>query len=126
MSFKTDYGRVHGLGSAKDGTEHWWRQRITAIALALLAPFFVFPFASSLGDGFDAVQETYSNPFTAIVAALFVVISFYHLALGLRVVIEDYVHDKGWRIVALVANSGFCILFGFAGLFAIAKIAFSV
>jgi len=125
MSYKTDYGRVLGMGSAKHGSEHFWTQRLTAVALAILTPFFILPFAANLGQSFEAVQASYAKPFNAIVAALFVVIAFYHLCLGLQTVIEDYIHHKGWRTGLLLANSGFCLVFGFTGLFAIAKIAFS-
>ncbi len=125
MSYKTDYARVNGLGSAKEGTHHFWVQRITAIALLLLTPLFVVPFAINLGDGYEAVRAAYAHPFTAIIAALFVITSFYHLKLGLQVVIEDYVHGKGLRTGLIVGMSLLCAVAGFTGLFAIAKIAFS-
>lgn len=125
MSYKTDYGRVNGLGSAKDGTHHFWTQRVSAIALLILTPLFVIPFAINLGDSYEAVHASYSNPFTAIIAALFVITAFYHLKLGLQVVIEDYIHGKAMRTGLIIALSLFCALGGFTGLFAIAKIAFT-
>ena len=125
MSFKTDYARVNGLGSAKEGTHHFWTQRLSAIALLVLTPLFVIPFAINLGDGYEAVQAAYANPFTAIFAALFVLTSFYHLKLGLQVVIEDYVHSKGTRTALIVGSTLLCALAAFTGLFAIAKIAFT-
>lgn len=125
MSYKTDYQRVAGLGSAKDGTHHFWVQRLTAVALLVLTPLFVFPLAYNLGDSIEAVREAYQHPINAIIAALFFVTAFYHLKLGLQVVIEDYVHGKGTRTAAIVAMNLFCVLFGFTGLFAVAKIAFS-
>ena len=125
MSFKTDYGRVMGLGSAKHGTDHFWMQRMTAIALAVLTPFFLITFASNLGQPIEEVHATYGHPFNAIVAALFVLLTAYHMALGVQVVVEDYVHHKGWRTLLLLGNSGFGIAVGFTGLFAIAKIAFT-
>jgi len=125
MSFKTDYGRVTGLGSAKDGTHHFWTQRISAIALLILTPLFIIPFAINLGDSFEAVRASYANPFTAIIAGLFVITAFYHLKLGLQVVIEDYIHGKAMRTGLLIGLSLFCALAGFTGLFAIAKIAFT-
>ena len=125
MSYKTDYGRVAGLGSAKDGTHHFWVQRMTAVALLILTPLFVFPLAYNMGDGYAEVRAAYAHPVNAIIAALFILTAFYHLKLGLQVVIEDYVHGKGARTVSIVAMNLFCGLFGFTGLFAIAKIAFS-
>ena len=69
--------------------------------------------------------EVYQNPWNAIVAVLFLVTMFYHLMLGLQVVIEDYVSSKGWRTAMLLANQFFCAAFGFAGVFAVLKIAFT-
>jgi succinate dehydrogenase / fumarate reductase membrane anchor subunit len=125
MSFKTDFGRVNGLGSAKEGTHHFWTQRISAVALLVLTPLFIIPFAINLGDSFEAVRASYANPFMAIIAALFVITAFYHLKLGLQVVIEDYIHGKAMRTGLIIGMSLFCALMGFTGLFAIAKIAFT-
>ena len=126
MSYRTDHQRVAGLGSAKHGTEHFWMQRVTAIALAILTPFFVFTFAANIGHDHGVIAASFGSPFTAIISALFVITMFYHLALGLQVVIEDYIHNKGWRTSLLVLNSLLCLLLGFTGLFAIAKLAFTV
>ncbi|QIE56821.1 succinate dehydrogenase, hydrophobic membrane anchor protein [Pikeienuella piscinae] len=124
MSYLTDRARATGLGSAKDGTGHFWSQRITAIALVPLGLLFVFPFAIALGDGYEAVRALYGAPYHAIVAGLFIVVAFNHLRLGIQVVVEDYVHG-GARTVILVLNTLFCALFAFGGLFAVARIAFA-
>lgn len=124
MSFLTDRARATGLGSAKDGTHHWWGQRITAIALIPLGLLFIFPFALALGDGHEAVTALYSSPYHAIIAGLFIAVAANHLRLGLQVVIEDYVHGPA-RTAGVILNTLFCTLLGFAGLFAIAKIAFA-
>lgn len=125
MSFKTDLGRVAGLGSAKDGTHHWWSQRISSIALIPLTFLFVFPFARALGGTYEEMLAIYTSPFNAIVAILFVFVGFMHLMQGLQVVIEDYVHGKAARTGLLLANTLFCWALAFAGVFAIAKIAFT-
>ena len=62
MRYQTDRARVEGLGSAKQGTGHFWEQRISAIALLFLVPLFVFPFAYNLGDGYEAVRAAYAHP----------------------------------------------------------------
>ena len=123
MSHLTDKKRVHGLGSAKDGTGHFISQRVTAIALIPLVVLFTVPFGYNLGAGYDRVIEAYSHPVNAIVAILFFIALFTHLRLGLQVVIEDYVHGHGARTALLIANTLFCWLFGLTGVFAIAKIA---
>ena len=125
MGYRTDRQRVMGLGSAHDGTDHWWSQRLTAIALVPLALLFIFPFAQSLGGGFEAVRATYARPFHAIVAIMFLLVAFRHLQLGVQVVIEDYVSDKPLRTGALLANTLFCWAFALTGVFAVAKIAFA-
>ena len=123
MSHLTDKKRVHGLGSAKDGTGHFISQRVTAIALIPLVVLFTVPFGYNLSAGYDRVIEAYSHPVNAIVAILFFIALFTHLRLGLQVVIEDYVHGHGARTALLIANTLFCWLFGLTGVFAIAKIA---
>lgn len=125
MRYETDRSRVQGLGSAKEGTGHWWSQRVTSVALIPLTLLFIFPFVSALGSDHASVVDTYSNPFNAIVAILFIVTTFVHTQQGLQVVIEDYVHDKPIRTAALLANTLLCWAFGLTGVFAIAKIAFS-
>ena len=125
MSYRTDKQRVQGLGSAKEGTGHWWSQRLTSIALIPLTLLFVFPFAASLGGSFEAVRATYASPFNAIVAILFIGVSFHHLQQGLQVVIEDYIHDHAVKTGALLANTLLTWAFGLAGVFAVAKIAFT-
>jgi succinate dehydrogenase / fumarate reductase membrane anchor subunit len=126
MDYKTDKQRVLGLGSAREGTSHWWNQRITSIASIPLTILFIFPFVQSLGADFETVRATYSHPFHAIVAILFIAVTFLHLQQGLQVVIEDYVHDKALRTGALLANTLLTWAFGLAGVFAVAKLAFSV
>jgi succinate dehydrogenase / fumarate reductase membrane anchor subunit len=125
MSYRTDRQRALGLGSAKEGTGPWWAQRLSAVALIPLTLLFVFPFARSLGGDPAAVRATYAHPFHAIVAILFILVAFRHLQQGLQVVIEDYVHGKATRTAALLANALLSWAFGLAGVFAVAKIAFS-
>ena len=125
MSYRTPRVMATGHGSAGAGSHHWWIQRVTAVALIPLAILAIFPFAGAVGADHDSVLELYRNPFNAIVMALFLATMFYHLMLGLQVVIEDYFHAKAWRMVLLLANQFFCAAFGFAGVFAVLKIAFT-
>ncbi|MBA3325404.1 MAG: succinate dehydrogenase, hydrophobic membrane anchor protein [Rhodobacteraceae bacterium] len=125
MTYRTDKARVLGLGSAKDGAGHWWSQRLTSVALIPLTILFVFPFVQSLGAEFETVRATYANPFHAIVAILFIGVTFLHFQQGLQVVIEDYVHHKAIRTFALLANTLLTWAFGLSGVFAVAKIAFT-
>ncbi|MDG1210879.1 MAG: succinate dehydrogenase, hydrophobic membrane anchor protein [Paracoccaceae bacterium] len=122
MSFLTDRARANNHGSAKEGADHWWQQRVTAVALVPLGLLFIFPFARALGSGYEAVIALYSHPLHAIVACLFILVAFNHMRLGLQVVIEDYVHGM-IKTPAMLANIAFCGAFAFAGVFAIVRIA---
>lgn len=122
MTYQTSYKRVLGLGSAKDGTRHWWLLRLSSIALVPLAPLFVLSFARALGSGYDAVAATYANPWNALVAILFLLVGFQHLKDGLQVVIEDYMHGKAARTALIVLNSLLCWGLAIAGVFAVVRI----
>ena len=125
MSFKTPLQYATGLGSGKSGTHHWWSMRISSVALIPLSILFAIPFAGALGGSHTEVLALYANPFHAIIAALFIAVSFHHLLQGLQTVIEDYIHAPAWRTGAMLANSMVCGLLGFAGVFAVLKIAFT-
>jgi len=125
MSFKTPKALAAGAGSAGTGTHHWWTQRITSVALIPLTALAIWPFATALGGERADVLAAYADPFNAIVAILFLAVGFHHLAQGLQVVIEDYFHHKVWRTGLLLGNQMLCALFGFAGIFAVLKIAFT-
>lgn len=125
MSFRTDRQRVEGLGTAGEGTGHWWSQRLSSLALVPLTLLFIFPFVRALGEDYLVVRAIYGNPFHAIVAILFLGVTFYHLQQGLQVVIEDYIHGKAVRTALLLGNMGLCWALGLIGVFAVAKIAFA-
>lgn len=125
MSFRTSKARVTGLGAAGHGTGHWWSQRLSSVALLPLGILWAIPFAGALGAGHEAVLALYANPSHAIVAVLFLAVTFHHLAQGLQVVIEDYVSHKGWRTGMLIGNTLLCGALAVAGIFAVLKIAFA-
>jgi succinate dehydrogenase / fumarate reductase membrane anchor subunit len=125
VRYQTDRQRVRGLGTAHEGTGHWWSQRLTSIALVPLTIFFLFPFVQNLGSDWEIVRASYASPVNAIVAVLFFVVGFIHLQQGIQVVIEDYVHEKTLRTAALLANTFLCWAFALAAVFAVAKIAFA-
>lgn len=116
---------VRGLGSARDGTHHWWVQRTTAIALALLTPWFVWTLLSLIGADYQIVRLTIARPVTATLLVAYVISLFWHAKLGLQVVIEDYIHTK-WLEIALQIFTGFaCTLGALASVIAIGRIAFT-
>lgn len=125
MSFRTPLGRVRGLGSAKDGTHHWWAQRLTAIALVPLTVWFVVSILMLAGAERTAISEWLANPVTAGLLVLLIVATFHHGQLGLQVVIEDYVHTEAWKIGLIVFVKFAALLFGGIGIVSVLKLAFA-
>jgi succinate dehydrogenase / fumarate reductase, membrane anchor subunit len=124
MSLRNPLSTATGLGSAKDGTGHWWHQRLTAIALALLTPWFVFFAVCHAGGDQASVRAAIAQPLNASLLLAFVLALFWHARLGLQVVVEDYIH--GWQEIALqVAIKLIFALAAIAALLAIGRIAFT-
>jgi succinate dehydrogenase / fumarate reductase membrane anchor subunit len=115
---------ARGLGSAKDGTGHWWTQRLTAIALLLLTPWFAWLVLGLIGSDQATMRATLAQPWTASLLLAFVVSLFWHAQLGMQVIVEDYVH--GWLEVALqIAIKVAYTLATLASVLAIGRIVFT-
>jgi succinate dehydrogenase / fumarate reductase, membrane anchor subunit len=123
MSMRSNLGAVRGLGSAKSGTHHWWMQRMTAVAMLLLGLFFMASLAQGVANSHLVFTTWLAQPWVAVLMTLFVINLFYHIRLGMQVLIEDYVHDHGNKYAALMALTFFCILGAALGVFAILRIA---
>jgi succinate dehydrogenase / fumarate reductase membrane anchor subunit len=120
----TPLKRVRGLGSAKEGTDHFWRIRLSSVALIPLALFMVGWILSLRGAGYAEVRASLSQPLIALAAALFIVISLDHMRLGMQVIIEDYVHGEGGKLALLILNTFFAVAVGVVSIFALLKLAF--
>ena len=121
MSLRTPLSNAKGLGSAKEGAHHWWAQRLTSIALVPLTIWLALSIASFNQYTYEEVALWMQSPIVAVSLALLVVTMFYHVQLGVQVIIEDYV--GGWlKVASLIALNFACIALCFMGLFSIIKV----
>ena len=116
-------GRARGLGSAKHGVQHWWAQRVSAVALVPLTLWFVYSVVHLTGADQARVHDWLAKPASAILMSLFIVATFYHLTLGVLGVIEDYVHREGVKVTALLLVKGLIVLTAAAALFTVLHVA---
>ena len=124
MTMRTPLARVRGLGSAKEGTDHFWMQRLTAIANIVLTPVLVYSIVTHVGQDYETVKSFLGSPFIAILMLLLILSGVIHMRLGMQVIIEDYVHSEWQKISLLIANTLFAICVGVTSIFAILKLSF--
>jgi len=122
MSLRTPLGRVLGLGAAGDGPGHWWQQRVTAVALALLGLWFVFSIAGLEAGDAAGVAAWIGRPFNAALLLVLVLTAAWHSLLGTRVIVEDYVHGAA-KVVILVGLQFVHAVAAVVGLLAVLRIA---
>jgi succinate dehydrogenase / fumarate reductase, membrane anchor subunit len=122
----TPLARVRGLGAAKSGTEQFWRQRLTAVANVPLTVAFVFIVVALLRRNHAAVVQILGSPLVAVTLLLFIVSITTHMRIGMQVIIEDYVHDEGAKLILLMANTFFVVAVGLASAFALLMLSFKV
>jgi succinate dehydrogenase / fumarate reductase, membrane anchor subunit len=120
---RSPLGRAIGLGSAKEGVEHWLLQRATAVALVPLTLWFVVALIGLVGADLDAVQDWVGRPLPAICLVLLLITTFYHASLGLQVVIEDYVHGELARLSLVIIVRLACVALAVAGIVAVLTLA---
>ncbi|HXV73854.1 MAG TPA: succinate dehydrogenase, hydrophobic membrane anchor protein, partial [Sphingomonadales bacterium] len=112
-----------GLGSAKSGTHHWWVQKLTSLALIPLALWFMVSMAMLASADYGAIIIWVKAPLVTVFLVLFITILFYHLKLGVQVVIEDYVYKPVAKALSLFFNAAFAYVFGLLAIVSILRIA---
>jgi succinate dehydrogenase / fumarate reductase membrane anchor subunit len=122
VSLRSPLSRVEGLGSAKDGTAHWLAQRITAVALIPLTLWLMFSLTTLPALDYDTVRIWLSVPITGFLAVLLVAVTTYHSYLGTTVIVEDYVHSNGMKVLTLTTLKFLYVLCGGVGVFAILRV----
>ena len=125
-SMRTPLGRVRNLGASHSGTTDFWRQRITAVAMVLLIVPVIVVVMMMLGSNQAAAKQILSSPLVAIILLLFVIVSAWHMKIGMQVVIEDYVHSEQLKLAAIMANNFFSFAVALASIYAILKMSSGV
>lgn len=121
---RTPLNRVRGLGSARGGTEHFWRQRLTAVSNLPLILFFIGFVVAYSGAPYEEVRAALSNPVIALLIGFTFLSVLYHMRIGMQVIIEDYVHAEGAKIALIMLNTFFPIVVGAIALFSLLRIVF--
>lgn len=124
MSLRSPLSRVLGMGSAKDGTAHWWAQRVTAIALVPLTLWLGFSLLTLPDLYFETVRTWLSVPISGFLAVLLVAVLSYHSYLGTQVIVEDYVAASGPKVLSLLLLKFLYVLCAGSGIFAILRVTF--
>ena len=123
MRLETPIARVRGLGSARSGARHWWAERLSSIAVFVLFVWLIVSLLRLPALDHETVTAWLAAPLVAVPMLLLIVTTFWHLKLGLQVVIEDYVHEDGTKLFAIVLLNFFAIAGAALALFAVLKIA---
>jgi succinate dehydrogenase / fumarate reductase membrane anchor subunit len=118
----TPLNKVRGLGSAKEGADHFWKQRVTALANVPLTFFMITTGILLAGKDHTNVPEFLGSPFVAVALTALVVSAMIHMRLGIQVIIEDYVHGEAFKVLGLMANTFFTVLVGLSCILAIIKL----
>lgn len=124
MKYETPLARARGLGAAREGAQHWWRQRVTAVALFPLTFWFAFCLAKLPSVAYRDVALWLKMPWNTILLLSFLLLSFYHAMLGLQIVIEDYVHNDWLKIAGILTMKLVLAFMALASGFAVLRIVF--
>lgn len=122
MQYRAPLARVRGLGSAKAGTGHWWMQRITAVALLPLTFWMLIFLDLSLHAPYQEMAVWLAAPLNSVCVIAWIIAVFYHAALGIQVVLEDYVAPESWKIVCVWSVNLLLFLLGLDGVIAVFRI----
>ena len=125
MALRSPLGRVRGLGSAKEGVNHFWHQRLTAVALVPLSIWFVVSVVSLAGADFATYHAWIALPGNTTLMILLIAMVFYHGALGVQVVLEDYVHNEATKLVSLIVMKFAALLLAVFSAVAVLRVAFA-
>jgi len=124
-SLRTPLSRVRHLGSARSGTRHAWRMRVTSMALLPLTLIFVVLILSVIGQDYATVRAFLGAPLPAILMILFLGTGIFHMMLGMQTIIEDYIHGEHIKTLCLMLNTCFAVSIGLACVYAVLRLSFT-
>ncbi len=124
-SLQTPMARVRHFGSAKSGTQHAWRMRLTSFALLPLTIAFIVLVVMLIGKDFESAHALLASPCPAVLMMLFVGAGAWHMMLGMQIIIEDYVHEHRLKLLALMGNTLFCAVVGLSCVYALLRLSFT-
>ncbi|MGH8556547.1 MAG: succinate dehydrogenase, hydrophobic membrane anchor protein [Methylococcales bacterium] len=122
MKYRSPISKARGLGSAKEGFHHWWTQRITAVALVPLTLWFGISIVQVPGADYETIVDWIASPWNTVLLISTIIAVFYHAIIGLKVIIEDYVHTEWMKIAAILATKLILIFYALAALYATFRI----
>jgi succinate dehydrogenase / fumarate reductase, membrane anchor subunit len=122
--FRTPLAKVRGMGSAREGTQHFWRQRLTAIANVPLLLFFIGLIVYLNGAGHTETVAVLSHPLTALAMIAVLISGLYHMRLGMDDIILDYAHSEGMKFALVILNNFFCLGVGLMAVYSLLKLSF--
>lgn len=120
--YRTSLARVRGLGSVQSGTEHFWQQRLTAVANLLLLMFLFYSVIRVAGEPYEAVRAYFASPLVTVPAVMLAISAPFHMRIGMQVIIEDYVHSEPWKVTLVLANTFFALLVSLTAILSLIKL----
>jgi succinate dehydrogenase / fumarate reductase membrane anchor subunit len=121
-SFRTPLARVRGLGSAKEGTGHFWHQRLTAVANLILLTFLIFSVIRLAGEPYEVARAYFASPFVLVPSMLLALSAAFHMRIGMQVIIEDYVHGEGRKVALIMFNLFFALVIALTSIVSLLKL----
>jgi len=121
-SYSTSLSRVRGLGSSRGGTDHFWQQRLTAVATLILLTFLIYTVIRLAGEPYEVMRAYFASPLVTVPAIMLAISAPFHMRIGMQVIIEDYVQSKGLKLALVMLNTFFALLVALTSIVSLIKL----